>query len=67
VKLATLFSFLLVLCANAGTLNGHVRDMNWYAQYANNPFGVGYYEYAVNASASAAVRLRVFQLARFCR
>ena len=34
----------------AGTLAGHVRDQNWYAQYQSNPYGVGYYEYAVNAN-----------------
>lgn len=35
----------------AGTLVGYVRDQNWYAQYQSNPFGVGYYEFAVNANA----------------
>jgi hypothetical protein len=38
--------------ASAATLIGHVRDQNWYAQYQSNPFGVGYYEFAVNANAS---------------
>ncbi len=36
--------------AVAGTLTGYVRDRSWYAQYQSNPYGVGYYEYAVNAS-----------------
>ena len=36
---------------DAGTLTGHVRDLNWYARpTTNDPFGVGYYEYAVNAN-----------------
>jgi hypothetical protein len=35
----------------AGTLAGHVRDLNWYARpTTNDPFGVGYYEYAINAN-----------------
>jgi hypothetical protein len=34
-----------------GILGGHVRDQNWYARReATDPFGVGYYEYAVNAN-----------------
>src|SRR5258705_6269075 len=37
--------------SDAGTLSGHVRDLNWYARRTtNDPFGVGYYEYAVNAN-----------------
>lgn len=36
----------------AGTLVGHVRDLNWYARYQTNPFGVGVYEFAVNANAT---------------
>lgn len=36
--------------ALGGTLSGFLRDQNWYAQYQNNPFGVGYYEFAVNAN-----------------
>lgn len=44
--------FALVGSATAGTLVGHVRDQNWYAQYAGGPYGVGYYEFAVNANAS---------------
>ncbi len=35
----------------SGALIGHVRDQNWYAVYQNNPTGVGYYEFAVNANA----------------
>jgi len=34
----------------AGTLTGVLRDPNWYAQRQGQPFGVGYYEYAVNAN-----------------
>jgi hypothetical protein len=52
VKLVSFLSLALALCSHAGTLIGHVRDMNWYARYANNPFGVGYYEFAVNANAT---------------
>lgn len=37
--------------AQAGTLTGHVRDPNWFAQRDGQPVGVGYYEYAVNANA----------------
>src|SRR4026207_1759264 len=38
---------------DAGTLTGHVRDLNWYARpTTNDPFGVGYYEYALNANAT---------------
>ena len=37
--------------ALAGTLAGHVRDQNWYARRTTgDPYGVGYYEYAVNAN-----------------
>lgn len=36
--------------ARAGTLTGHVRDQNWFAQYQGGPYGVGYYEFAVNAN-----------------
>ena len=52
-RLISFFSiaFLSGVSANvAGTLAGHVRDPNWYAQYQNQPAGVGYYEYAVNAN-----------------
>src|SRR5687768_5970119 len=35
----------------AGTLTGHVRDLNWFARRVDtDPFGVGQYEYAVNAN-----------------
>lgn len=42
---------LLLGPSRAGTLVGYVRDQNWYARYQNNPAGVGYYEFAVNANA----------------
>lgn len=42
----------LVGSSPAGTLTGHVRDLNWYARYQANPYGVGVYEFAVNANAS---------------
>src|SRR5213593_3384617 len=45
-------SLVAVLSASAGTIVGHVRDQNWYAQYQSNPYGVGYYEFAVNANGS---------------
>ncbi len=35
---------------SAGTLTGFVRDQNWYAHYLSSPYGVGYYEFAVNAN-----------------
>src|SRR5262245_23887101 len=43
---------LFVPVVMGGTLTGHVRDQNWYAQYQSNPVGVGYYEFAVNANAA---------------
>lgn len=52
MKLAALLSFSFALCSPAGSLIGHVRDMNWYAQYQGGPFGVGYYEFAVNGNAT---------------
>jgi hypothetical protein len=43
---------LLPLCGiHAGTLPGFLRDQNWFARYQSNPFGVGYYEFAINANA----------------
>jgi len=57
---ALLALFAVAACAHAGTLVGHVRDMNWYARYANNPYGVGYYEFAVNANASNNAALGAF-------
>src|SRR6185295_358477 len=36
--------------AFGGTVVGHVRDQNWFARYQSNPYGVGYYEFGVNAS-----------------
>ena len=42
-----------LLNLDAGTLLGHVRDQNWYARPStNDPWGVGYYEFAVNANAT---------------
>src|SRR5687768_8485287 len=54
MNLARQFLCLAVLIApvRAGTLIGHVRDENWFAQYQSNPPGVGYYEYGVNANAA---------------
>ncbi|HEY0552156.1 MAG TPA: hypothetical protein VGF13_21325, partial [Verrucomicrobiae bacterium] len=52
--------FAVVAGSQAGTINGHVRDMNWYAQRAGNPFGVGYYEFAVNANATNISSLGAF-------
>src|SRR3989441_3718139 len=46
------FCGLSAISALGGTLTGHVRDQNWYAQYQSNPYGVGYYEFAVNANAT---------------
>ena len=54
MKQRFLFPIFLLLFASVvagGTLTGHVRDQNWYAQYQSNPFGVGYYEFAANANA----------------
>ena len=47
-------SFLLLFArvVVGGTLTGHVRDPNWFAQYQSNPLGVGYFEFAVNANAT---------------
>lgn len=42
----------LAVGAQAGTLSGSLRDPNWYARYLANPYGVGYYEYGVNANAT---------------
>jgi hypothetical protein len=56
---ASLFVALLAALAlpaaprlSAGSLAGYVRDLNWFAQYESNPFGVGYYEFALNANAA---------------
>src|SRR3954471_17436211 len=51
--LALLF-LAFIPAAIAGALVGHVRDPNWYAQYQSFPFGVGQYEYAINADSSNA-------------
>lgn len=48
----SLLLLALTLAASAGTLIGHVRDLNWYARYSSNPFGMGYYEFAVNGNAT---------------
>ncbi len=45
-----LLGFGLLRGTLGGALLGHVRDPNWYAQYQSFPFGVGQYEYAVNAN-----------------
>lgn len=37
--------------ALSGSWIGYVRDRNWFAQFQSNPYGVGYYEFAVNANA----------------
>src|SRR5947208_8592940 len=52
MNLRVVLVILLLAAPSAfgGTLLGHVRDQNWYAQYQSNPFGVGYYEFAVNAN-----------------
>lgn len=52
MKPACIVLLALIVSLHGGTLVGHVRDMNWYAQRQGNPFGVGYYEYAVNANAT---------------
>ncbi len=41
----------------AGTVTGYLRDQNWYAQYSSNPYGVGYYEFAVNGNGSNVTSL----------
>lgn len=46
------FLLLFAHMVSGGTLTGHVRDQNWYAEYQSNPFGVGQYEFAVNANAT---------------
>jgi hypothetical protein len=58
----TLLISFIGLCsgfaAQAGTLLGHVRDQNWYARPStSDPWGVGYYEFAVNANGSNIVTL----------
>jgi hypothetical protein len=50
--IASLVLCLPALDAAGGTLIGHLRDRNWFAKYQNNPYGVGYYEYAINANAT---------------
>ncbi|MBM3881921.1 MAG: hypothetical protein FJ387_19715 [Verrucomicrobia bacterium] len=42
--------------ASAGTLTGYLRDPNWFARRApSDPFGVGYYEFAINANPAQLV------------
>jgi hypothetical protein len=60
MKVCALLSSALVFSSHAGTLVGHVRDMNWFAQYAGGPYGVGYYEFAVNANATNNSSLGAF-------
>jgi hypothetical protein len=49
------------MIAAAGTLAGHVRDQNWYARRTtSDPFGVGQYEYAVNANGANVASLGGF-------
>jgi hypothetical protein len=50
--LTSLLLFAFLPSATAGELVGHLRDPNWYAQYQSFPFGVGQYEYAINANAA---------------
>src|SRR5437588_9560301 len=45
---AVLFAAMPV--ALCGNIAGHLRDQNWYAQYQSNPYGVGYYEFAINGN-----------------
>jgi hypothetical protein len=40
---------------SAGTLMGNLRDLNWYARRGgSDPFGVGYYEFAVNGNSASS-------------
>jgi len=59
-----LMGLCLELCLGpvgwAGTLTGYVRDSNWYARYQGNPYGVGCYEFAVNASGSNGISTVLF-------
>jgi hypothetical protein len=41
---------LLALSGHAGNLVGYLRDQNWYAHYQSRPYGVGCYEFALNAN-----------------
>jgi len=36
-------------------LAGYLRDQNWYARFQSQPYGVGYYEYGINANPDGAV------------
>ena len=50
---AVLGLFVSLVCAGrAANISGHLRDPNWFARRStSSPYGVGYYEYAVNANA----------------
>ena len=47
------FRLLFARVVVGGTLTGHTRHQNSYAQYQSNPFGVGYYEFARKANANS--------------
>ncbi|MGI8603811.1 MAG: hypothetical protein ACR2OZ_12555 [Verrucomicrobiales bacterium] len=49
--------FALAVSGLGGTLTGHVRDQNWFARYQTEPYGVGYYEYGVNANGAQIASL----------
>ncbi|NLH73939.1 MAG: TIM barrel protein [Verrucomicrobia bacterium] len=55
MRLAGISSALLAVQLHclAGNLVGYLRDPNWYARKSpSDPYGVGYYEYAINANAT---------------
>lgn len=55
MRLAVVSSALLAVQVHclSGNLVGYVRDPNWYARKSTgDPYGVGYYEYAVNANST---------------
>lgn len=53
--LLTGFAGISVACLG-GNMAGYLRDYNWYARRAtSSPYGVGYYEYAINANGDAPV------------
>jgi len=46
---------------SAGTILGHLRDQNWYARRStSDPFGVGQYEFAVNANMPTSFQIGGF-------
>jgi hypothetical protein len=58
-KTAAAAGLLALIClgtftAAAGDLSGYVRDQNWFARYQNQPYGVGHYEFAINATGTNA-------------